>query len=64
MSVHNKLECLFAGKVPQEPTLELSTLKVPPSVRLRPKKLAKDKHSSLLRALVNYGRKKFYNTGL
>jgi hypothetical protein len=25
--------------------------------------LALDKHSSLLRALVNYGLKKFYNTG-
>jgi len=24
-------------------------------------KLAKDKHSSLLRMFVNYGRKKFYN---
>jgi hypothetical protein len=27
------------------------------------KKLARDKHSSLLRISVNYGRKKFYKTG-
>jgi hypothetical protein len=28
-----------------------------------PKRLAKDKHSSLLRAFVNYGHKKSYNIG-
>ncbi len=27
-------------------------------------RLARDKHSSLLRKSVNYGRKKFYSTGL
>jgi predicted nucleotide-binding protein (sugar kinase/HSP70/actin superfamily) len=27
----------------------------------RPEKLTNDKHSNLLRKLVNYGRKKFYN---
>jgi len=29
----------------------------------RLKSLARDKHSSLLRKSVNYGRKKFYSTG-
>ncbi len=28
-----------------------------------PEKLVRDKHSSLLRKLINYGRKKFYNMG-
>jgi hypothetical protein len=26
-------------------------------------RLARDKHSSLLQTLINYGRKKFYNNG-
>jgi hypothetical protein len=30
----------------------------------RLERLARDKHSSLLRKYVNYGRKKFYSTGL
>jgi hypothetical protein len=29
----------------------------------RLERLARDKHSSLLRKSVNYGRKKFYSTG-
>jgi hypothetical protein len=29
----------------------------------RRKKLAKDKHSSLLRTIINYGREKFYGIG-
>jgi hypothetical protein len=29
----------------------------------RPEELARDKHSSLLRKLVNYDRKKFYDIG-
>jgi hypothetical protein len=29
----------------------------------RLERLARDKHSSLLRTLINYGRKKFYNIG-
>ena len=33
------------------------------NIRLGLEELAKDKHSSLLRKFVNYGRKKFYNTG-
>ncbi len=42
----------------QEPTLEWSTWKV-----LHKGRLARDRHSSLLRKSVNYGRKKFYSTG-
>jgi hypothetical protein len=30
-------------------------------LQTRPEKPAKDKHSSVLQTLVNYGRKKFYN---
>jgi hypothetical protein len=30
----------------------------------RLERLARDKHSSFLKTLVNYGRKKFYNIGL
>ncbi len=33
------------------------------NIRLGLEELAKDKHSSLLRKFVNYGRKKFYNIG-
>ncbi len=33
------------------------------NIRLGWKKLAKSKHSSLLRKIINYGRKKFHNVG-
>jgi len=36
-------------------------LALPTNIRLE--RLARDKHSSLLRKLVNYGRKKLYNIG-
>jgi len=38
-------------------------LPLPANVRLGWKKLAKDKHSSLLQKFINYGNKKFYSTG-
>ncbi len=35
-----------------------------PQIWMKVEKLANDKHSSLLRKVVNYGFKKFYNIGL
>ncbi len=36
-------------------------LALPANIRLKLETLASDKHSSLLRRIVNYDRKKFYN---
>jgi hypothetical protein len=41
----------------------LSLLDLPTNIRLGWKWLARDKRSSLLRKVVTYGRKKFYNIG-
>jgi hypothetical protein len=38
-------------------------LKGTANVRTRLERLSRDKHSSLLRSLANYDRKKFYNIG-
>ena len=50
-----------------KPTLEESSNQVGSGLTLkhstRLERLAKDKHSSLLRKSVNYGRKKFYSKG-
>ncbi len=40
-----------------------STLRLCPQTIYETEKTARDKHSSLLRILINYGHKKFYNTG-
>jgi hypothetical protein len=44
---------MFVGKVGAYPF----------EAHFRLKRLARDKHCSLLRKFVNYGRKKFYNIG-
>jgi hypothetical protein len=74
MDFHNKLGCfsrqtfLARSNVWGWGTLEWSTRKVLHSVgsglthkQTRLERLARDKHSSLLRKCVNYGRKKFYS---
>jgi hypothetical protein len=74
MPFHNKLfqpSLMFAGKArayPREAPFRCSTLgrllALSTNIRLaRLKKLARDKHSSLLQKSVNYGRKIFYSTG-
>ncbi len=43
---------------------EIQYLKIQPNrIFTALEKFARDKHSSLLRKLINYGRKKFYNIG-
>ncbi len=48
----------LAGAPPQ-----LGNLLASPTIIRRLERLARDKHSSLLRKLVNYGQKKFYTIG-
>jgi hypothetical protein len=63
MDFRNKLDCL---SLPNFSSL-VSCLWVGPGLArkhwTRLEKLARDKHSSLLRKSVNYGRNKFYSTG-
>ncbi len=61
---------VFAGKAetyPSDAPLKCSTLGSAPGLthkyKTRLERLARDKHSSLLRKSVNYGSKKFYSTG-
>ena len=61
---------MFVGKArtyPIEAPFRCSTLRLAPGLALKQKprleRLARGKHSSLLRKYVNYGRKKFYNIG-
>jgi hypothetical protein len=55
------------GAYPSEAPFVCSTPEEGPGLahkhRNRPERLASDKHSGLLRILVNYGRETFYNSG-
>jgi hypothetical protein len=57
----------YMGAYSSETTFTCSTLGYATGLthkhQTRLERLAKDKHSSLLRTLVNYGRKTFYNIG-
>jgi hypothetical protein len=80
MSFHNKLTCLplaglstlrfenNAGARPSEALFKYSILRQAPGLILkrwtRLERSAMDKHSSLLRAFINYGHKKFSIFGL
>jgi hypothetical protein len=77
MNFRNKLECLSLACISylvkcfyvrpeanRVKYLSSAPLKGRPHSHLtRLERLARDKHSSLLRKSVNYGRKKFYSTG-
>ncbi len=66
--VFTQLNLMFVGKArayPSEAHLRFSTLGQAPGLthkyKTRLERLDRDKRSSLLRTLVNYGRKKFYS---
>ncbi len=63
----SSLVCDKAGAYPSEAPFKCSTLGQAPGLAhehsTRLERLAKDKHSSLLRKSVNYVRKKFYRIG-
>ena len=64
LDVNGSSRCLWSEAYPSEAPFRCSTLGQAPGLTLKHQtRLAKDKHSILLRESVNYGCKKLYSTG-